>query len=167
VQRESVNGKSQMRQENTIGPPSKEVQLDNKVTRGLGGRGRIWLGVWLGLVLGYAILEIVDVLQFLRQTFFYPVLFVFFYLSRSFRQSGIGLITVPDMLDVDYAGNVAILVRTVVFAVEIFLIMLPIYLYRKTRRKVYLCWILGIAALVIAALCWFFIVFLSMIGMMD
>ena len=167
MQRASANGKSQMRQENAMDPPSKGVQLDNKVTRGLEGRGWIWLGVWLGFVLGFAILEIVDALHFLRQISFCPVLFVLFNLSRFFRQFGIDLMAVADMLDVDYGGNMGVQVRVAFFAVEMFFIMLPIYLYRKTGRKVHLCWILGTAALVIAALCWFFINLLSMIGMMD
>ncbi|MHC4212035.1 MAG: hypothetical protein ACYSWP_01555 [Planctomycetota bacterium] len=111
--------------------------------------GWIWLGVWLGLVFVFMILEIVDVLSALRQVFIIPGL-AYLKLNRAF-----GLPGKIHVLDVDYLrNNIGSPFRVVVFTAEIFFIILPIYLYRKTRRTLYLYWIVGIAAIVSAALCW-------------
>ena len=127
-----------------------------KLERTVKGEGWIWLGVSFGLVLGYTIIEIADVLPWLRQILIYPVNFAYLILALFFKQFHIGQMPVPEMLDVDYGGNIGIMVRVAVFAVEVFLFMLPAYLYRKTRKIVYLCWVSVIAYFVMMALCFFF-----------
>ena len=121
-----------------------------------------WMVLFLVAVLTYLLLDILNVASMLRQILILPFCFIEYLLARVFG------IRVPyDLSDVDVPPTIGIFYRFCAFGIVLGSIVVPIYLYRRRKKKIYLI-LGGIAvAWIIVSFCFFFFIFLSMIGMMD
>ena len=121
-----------------------------------------WMVLFLVAVLTYLLLDILDSAQLLRQILIMPFCFIEHLLARVF-----GIRVQSDLLDVDVPATIGIFYRFCAFGIVLGSIVVPIYLYRRRKKKIYLV-LSGIAiAWIIVSFCFFFFIFLSMFGMMD
>ncbi len=121
-----------------------------------------WIVLFLVAVLTYLLLDILDSAQLLGQILIMPFCFVEYLLTRVF-----GIRVQSDLLDGDVPATIGIFYRVCAFSIVLGSIVVPIYLYRRRKKKIYLI-LSGIAvAWIIVSFCFFFFIFLSMIGMMD
>lgn len=122
-----------------------------------------WVVFFLVATLTYLFLDIADGAGMLRQILILPVcFFVQYLLAQVF-----GIRVPSDLLDVDVPAKIGIFYRFCAFGIVLGSIVVPIYLYRRRKKKIYLI-LGGIAvAWIIVSFCFFFFIFLSMIGMMD
>jgi len=122
-----------------------------------------WVVFFLVAILTYLFLDIADVALMLRQILILPVcFFVQYLLAQVF-----GIRVASDLLDVDVPAKNGIFYRFCAFSIVLGSIVVPIYLYRRRKKKIYLI-LSGIAvAWIIVSFCFFFFIFVSMIGMMD
>ena len=70
-------------------------------------------------------------------------------------------------LDVDIKGPLATCIRVVAFSIELAAVLLPAYFYKKTKKKLVLVVMLIAGLWILLSLCYFFIMFIGMIGMME
>lgn len=119
--------------------------------------------LFLVAILTYLFLDIADGAGALRQILILPVcFFVQYLLAQVF-----GIRVPSDLLDVDVPAKIGIFYRFCAFCIVLGAIVVPIYLYRRRKKKIYL--ILGgiTVAWIIVSFCFYFFIFLSMMGMMD
>ena len=122
----------------------------------------LWIIFFSLAVVVYLILDIVDVAQLPRQILIFPMCFLQWIICSAIDCNG-GLLG----LDTDMTGMWETFVRTLSFAIELGAVFLPGYFYAKTNKNVYL-FVTGLAIVwIITGLCFFFLAFLSMRGMMD
>lgn len=121
-----------------------------------------WIVLFLVAVLTYFFLDIVDAAGMLRQILILPFCFVESLLARVFS------VRVPfDLSDVDVPPTIGIFYRVCAFGIVLGSIVVPIYLYRRNKKKIYIVLLLIAIAWIIVSSCFWFFVFLSMTGMMD
>ena len=121
-----------------------------------------WVVFFLVAILTYLFLDIVDGALMPRQILILPVCFVQYLLAQVF-----GVRVLLDLLDVDVPAKIGIFYRFCAFCIVLGAIVVPIYLYRRRKKKIYLI-LSGISvAWIIVSFCFFFFNFLSMMGMMD
>lgn len=121
-----------------------------------------WIVLFLVAVLTYLFLDIVDSAHVLRQILILPFCFVEYLLTRVF-----GIRVPSDLSDVDVPPTIGIFYRVCAFGIVLGSIVVPIYLYRRRKKKIYLV-LSGISiAWIIVSFCFFFFLLLSMFGMMD
>jgi len=122
-----------------------------------------WVVFFLVAILTYLFLDIADRVLMLRQILILPVCFILQYLLAKV----FGIQVPSDLLDVDVPAKIGIFYRFCAFGIVLGAIVVPIYLYRRRKKKIYLI-LSGIAvAWIIVSFCFFFFIFLSMMGMMD
>ncbi len=110
----------------------------------------------------YLLLDILDVAGTPRQILILPFCFVEHLFAQVF-----GIRVPSDLSDVDVSPTIGIFYRFCAFGIVLGSIVVPIYLYRRRKKKIYLI-LSGIAiAWIIVSFCFFFFIFLPMIGMMD
>ena len=121
-----------------------------------------WVVFFLVAIITYLFLDIAGGALMLRQILILPFFFVQYLLAQVF-----GIRVQCNLLDVDVPAKIGIFYRFCAFGVVLGSIVMPIYLYRRRKKKIYL--ILGGIAVVwiIVSFCFFFFIFLSMMGMMD
>lgn len=121
-----------------------------------------WIVFFLVVALMYFLLDILDVAGIPRQILILPVCFVQYLLAQVF-----GIRVQFDLLDVDVPAKIGIFYRFCAFGIVLGAVVVPVYLYRRRKKKIYLI-LSGIAvAWIIVSFCFFFFIFLSMMGMMD
>lgn len=121
----------------------------------------VWILLFSVAVAIYLILDILHMLLIFRQILLWPII-LFEMLIYPFLDD-----TEVLCLDVDIVGIWATCIRTLSFGIELGVVLLPCYFYRKTKKKVYLFLMLLAIAWIIVGLCYFLIAFLSISGMMD
>ncbi len=121
-----------------------------------------WIALFGVAVLTYLFLDILNVANILRQILILPFCFIEYLLTRVF-----GIRVQSDLLDVDVPATIGIFYRVCAFSIVLGSIVVPIYLYRRSKKKIYLVLLLIVIAWIIVSFCFFFFIFLSMIGMMD
>lgn len=121
-----------------------------------------WVVFFLVAILTYLFLDIADGAVVLRQILILPFCFLEYLLAQVF-----GAQVASDLLDVDVPAKIGIFYRVCAFGIVLGSVVMPIYLYRRRKKKIYLI-LSGIAvAWIIVSFCFFFFIFLLMIGMMD
>jgi len=121
-----------------------------------------WVVFFLVAILTYLFLDIVDGALMPRQILILPVCFVQYLLAQVF-----GVRVLLDLLDVDVPAKIGIFYRFCAFCIVLGAIVVPVYLYRRRKKKIYFI-LSGIAlAWIIVSFCFYFYIFLSMMGMMD
>ena len=128
-----------------------------------------WIVFFLVAVLTYFFLDIVDAAVMLRQWLLFPICFFMYLLHCVFGHTAMPPLIekLGDLLDVDHAAKSGAFIRVCAFGIVLGSIVVPIYLYRRRKKKIYLVLLLIAIAWIIVSLCFWFFIFLSMIGMMD
>ena len=122
-----------------------------------------WIVFFLVVALTYLLLDILDVAGIPRQILILPVCFIVQYLLAKV----FGIRVPSGLSDVDVPAKIGIFYRFCAFGIVLGAIVVPIYLYRRRKKKIYLI-LSGIAvAWIIVSFCFFFFIVLSMMEIMD
>ena len=123
-----------------------------------------WIVIWAAAVLAYLLLDLAEFIGMFRQIIILPICWL---ASASQLVPPIADMQFAQRLDVDLPGMLATVARASAFAVVLAYTLAPIYLYRRTKNKLYLLWLAFALFLIIASFSFFAFTAWAMTGTMD
>jgi hypothetical protein len=106
----------------------------------------IWMSVYCAAVLIFLILEISHIANTFKSIIILPMVFLFYIFPLDWLSSRMG-----NWYEI---GIMKVCIPVLVFAIELAIIFLPIYFYKKTKRKRYLFMVCCVVIWIIASYCW-------------
>jgi hypothetical protein len=120
----------------------------------------IWVLCYIAAVALYAIADLTDIAGQLRELAIWPIYALMWLIH-------IHAIIAIDRLDVDFPGIAATVLRVLSFSVFMAVVIAPIYLYLKSKKKAYLFLVAIIAVWIVLSYILYFLILISMTGMME
>jgi hypothetical protein len=145
--------------ERVSGPVRAEGKDD--MARSMPSRWR-WILVFCAATAVYLILDLSDMASTGRQIALFPIFLVVWFAS-----SFMGYADVLPELDVDVPGVGATCIRVVFFGMELGVVLLASYFYRKTKRRLHFFLMLFAIGWIVFGFVYFIVMVFAITGMME